>query len=320
MCRKYFTNYAKSSNEFVTVSGCNRVPVAGRGSIHFTALLPNGRLNIILHDVLYIPHLGANLVSLGALHRQGVSVRSLDNSLVLSKDSEELFRASLTNSAGALYHIQCVPLAHNIAYLAKSFGSIHLRHCCMRYSHYHAINPEHHQYSVKSPEVSKKEVNQSVNDAIINDVTSSPIDFPATIENSPLLVTTPLSDIPKDSALSSVVIPPENSFPSLLKHSNCDRKLQSHLALSTVNNITTGTVNAAMIAKANELETHHEVSHSPHSKQWELAVQSLRNYINCDPSSLLMAKGRKSMGCWAKFPKGFLCKFLANFTKIPSKF
>ena len=105
MCHKYFTNYAKSSNEFVTVGGRNRVPVAGRGSIHFTALLPNGRLNIILHDVLHIPHLGANLVSLGVLHRQRVSVRSLDNSLVLSKDGEELFRASLTNSAGALYHI-----------------------------------------------------------------------------------------------------------------------------------------------------------------------------------------------------------------------
>ena len=41
---------------------------------------------------------------------QGVSVRSLDNSLVLSKDGEELFRASLTNSAGALYSYSvCAP-------------------------------------------------------------------------------------------------------------------------------------------------------------------------------------------------------------------
>ena len=104
-------------------------------------------------------------------------------------------------------HIQCAPLAHNIAYLAKSFGSIHLRHYHIRYSHYHTINPKRYQYSVKNPEVSKKEVNQSVNDAITNDVTSSPIDFSATIENSPLLVTTPLSDIPKDSALSLAVIP-----------------------------------------------------------------------------------------------------------------
>jgi len=91
MCRKSFTNYTKFSNEFVTVGEHNQVSVAGRGSINFTALLPNGHLSIILHNVLHIPHLGANLVSLGALHHQGVSVRSLDNSLVLSKDGEELF-------------------------------------------------------------------------------------------------------------------------------------------------------------------------------------------------------------------------------------
>ena len=172
---------------------------------------------------------------------------------------------------------------------------------------------------MKNLEVSKKDISQSVNDALTNNITSSPTDIP-TIIDSPLLVTTPLLDILKDSALSLAVIPPENSFPSLPKYSNCNQKLKSYLALSMVNDVTTGTVNAAMIAKANELETHHEVSHSPHSKQWELAVQSLRNYVNCDPSSLLMAKGRKSMGCWAKFPKGFLCKSLANFTKIPSKF
>jgi len=91
MCHKSFTNYTKSSNKFVTVSGHNQVPVAGRGSINFTALLPNGCLSIILHNVLHIPHLDTNLVSLSALHCQGVSVRSLDNSLVLSKDDEELF-------------------------------------------------------------------------------------------------------------------------------------------------------------------------------------------------------------------------------------
>ena len=88
MCCKSFTNYMKSSNKFVTIGGHNWVPVAGQESINFTALLPNGCLSIILHDVLQIPHLGANLISLGALCCQRVSIRSLDNSLVLSKDSE----------------------------------------------------------------------------------------------------------------------------------------------------------------------------------------------------------------------------------------
>jgi len=313
MCRKSFTNYTKSSNEFVTVGGRNRVSVAGRGSINFTALLPNGRLSIILHNVLHIPHLGANLVSLGALYRQGVSVRSLDNSLVLSKDGEELFRASLTNSAGALYYIQCAPLASNITYLAKSSGNMRLQHHQrnhMGHSNLHAINPKCHQYPGKNLEVSKKDVSQSVNDALTNNITSSPIDIPAPIENLPPLVAIPLSDIPKDSALSSAVIPPENSFPSLPKHSNCDRKLQSHLALSTVNDVTTGTVNAALIAKANESETHHEVSHSPHSKQWELAVQSSCDYINCDSLSSSMAylKGKRVWAAGLYSPRNFFAK------------
>jgi len=120
--------------------------MAGRGSINFTALLPNGHLSIILHNVLHIPHLGANLVSLGALHRQGVSVRSLDNSLVLSKDSKELFQASLTNSAGALYYIQCAPLASNTTYLAKNSGNIRLQchqHHHIEHSNPRAIDPKH---------------------------------------------------------------------------------------------------------------------------------------------------------------------------------
>jgi len=312
MCRKSFTNYTKSSNEFVTVGGRNRVPVAGQGSINFTASLPNGRLSIILHNVLHIPHLGANLVSLGALHRQGVSVRSLDNSLVLLKDGEELFRASLTNSAGALYYIQCAPLASNTTYVTKNSGNMclqcHQRHR-IGHSNPRAIDPKRRQY-MKNLEVSKKNVSRSVNDTLTNNITSSPTDIPTTID-SPLLVTIPLSDIPKDSALSSAVIPPENSFPSLPKHSNCDRKLQNHLVLSTVNNVTTGTVNAALIAKANESETHHEVSHSPHSKQWELAVQSSRDYVNCNSSSSSMAylKGKR---VWAA---GLYCS--RNFFASP---
>ena len=75
---------------------------------------------------------------------------------------------------------------------------------------------------MKNLEVSKKDISQSVNDALTNNITSSPTDIP-TIIDSPLLVTTPLLDILKDSALSLAVIPPENSFPSLLKYSNCNQ-------------------------------------------------------------------------------------------------
>jgi len=89
--KQHFSTYVNSVDEFVTVGGHNHVPVAGRGSVCFSAILPNGRLNITLHEVLHIPHLGVNLISLGALHCQGVSVKSSDDGLVLSREGEELF-------------------------------------------------------------------------------------------------------------------------------------------------------------------------------------------------------------------------------------
>ena len=65
---KYFTNYTKSLNGFVTVGRHNQVLVIDHGCIHSTALFPNNCFSIILYDILHIPYLSANLVSLGALH------------------------------------------------------------------------------------------------------------------------------------------------------------------------------------------------------------------------------------------------------------
>jgi len=118
-----------SINEFVTVGGHNHTPVAGQGSVCFSAVLPNGRLNITLHEVLHIPYLGVNQISLGALHHQGVSVKSSDNGLVLSREGEELFQAFFTGSTGIFYHVQYAPLESGMAYLASSPLSMHLWHC-----------------------------------------------------------------------------------------------------------------------------------------------------------------------------------------------
>jgi len=126
--REYFVTYAESSNEFVTVGGYNKVPVAGRGSVLFSAMLPSGRLSIILWDVLHIPHLDTNLVSLGVLHCKGTSVQSFDKGLVIFKDGEELFRAFLTGLTRTLYHIQCASPVTGTAYLAGGLLSMHLWH------------------------------------------------------------------------------------------------------------------------------------------------------------------------------------------------
>ena len=124
--KQHFSMYVNSINEFVTVGGHNHIPVAGQGSVRFSTILPNGHLNITLHEVLHIPYLGANLISLGTLHYQGVSVKSLDDGLVLSQDGKELFRASLTGPTRTLYYVQYAPLRSGTAYLTSSPLSMHL--------------------------------------------------------------------------------------------------------------------------------------------------------------------------------------------------
>ena len=151
--KQHFSTYVNSINEFMTVGEHNHVPVAGRGSVCFSAILPNGHLNITLHEVLHIPHLGVNLISLGALHCQGVSVESSDNSLVLSRDGEELFHAFLTGPTGTLYHVQCAPLGSGTAYLASSPLSMCLWHRRLEHLSPQTINSMLCQQMVKGLDI-----------------------------------------------------------------------------------------------------------------------------------------------------------------------
>jgi len=124
--REHFVTYTESSNEFVIVGSYNKVSVAGQDSVLFSVMLPSGRLSITLQDVLHIPHLGTNLVSLGTLHCKGASVQSFNKGLVIFKDGKELFRASLTGSTGTLYHIQYASPVTGTVYLAGGLFSMHL--------------------------------------------------------------------------------------------------------------------------------------------------------------------------------------------------
>jgi len=123
--QKHFTTYKEFSNEFIIVSSHNHVSVSGQGSVLFLTKLPDGQLNITLYNVLHIPYLGTNLVSLGALYHQGVSMKDFDNRLIFSKDNEKLFRTSLTGSTRTLYYIQCTTSVTSATYLAGSLLSMH---------------------------------------------------------------------------------------------------------------------------------------------------------------------------------------------------
>ena len=70
----------------------------GRGSISLRCQLPNSYKTVVLHEALYIPGLTTNLVSLGALQREGAMYRRAEGGMMVMLDDEDLFKASLGRS------------------------------------------------------------------------------------------------------------------------------------------------------------------------------------------------------------------------------
>jgi len=91
-------------------------------------ILSNGISNLTLTNALYIPTLGANLISLGVLHRKGISVQSWKKGLIVSKDSKDLFSAVLGGSTGTLYQVQCTNMGNRSTFVAENTLSMQLWH------------------------------------------------------------------------------------------------------------------------------------------------------------------------------------------------
>jgi len=73
--------------------------------VKFWAKLPAGILIVVLHNVIYVPGLRVNLVSLGALYREDVSIQSDRLGLVIEAGGKKLFHEMFAGWNGTLYHI-----------------------------------------------------------------------------------------------------------------------------------------------------------------------------------------------------------------------
>jgi len=132
--RSLFTTYeVLTNNKYITVGGRHQVPVAGVRSVSLNMILPNGTSILTLTNTFHISTLGANLVSLGILHHRGVSVQSWVNGLIISKDNEDLFSATLGGSTGTLYQVQCTDLDQGSAYMSTRTLSMRLWHRWMEH-------------------------------------------------------------------------------------------------------------------------------------------------------------------------------------------
>jgi hypothetical protein len=118
--RSAFSSYKPVQDEVISVSGLHKLPVKGCGSVRFHTLInPNQTLDMTLTDILHIPNLGANLVSLGTLHRKGVQISSFDKGLTMSLNGNVLFYTKLIGTTETLYWVQCANTNANTAFLAN---------------------------------------------------------------------------------------------------------------------------------------------------------------------------------------------------------
>lgn len=95
------------------------VKVAGRGTVSFNARLGNGVLRVLLHEVMLVPGLEANLVSVGKLQRQGAQFRSVEGGMKVTMDGEDLLFGRMLGSEGTMYHIDVVQSDIASAYVAS---------------------------------------------------------------------------------------------------------------------------------------------------------------------------------------------------------
>ena len=63
-----------TNDKYITIGGHHYVPIAGIGSVTLTIILPNSTSKLTFTDILHIPTLGADLISLGVLHHKDASV------------------------------------------------------------------------------------------------------------------------------------------------------------------------------------------------------------------------------------------------------
>jgi len=125
-----FTSYTEAyDGQLVTVGSLNHIPVVGYRSVSFYAKLPFGQIIlVILWNVLHVPSLGTNLVSLGILQHKGASYSSWGDGIVISIGGQELFHTILKNTDSFLYFITCAKDTNHTAFFVYE-GSMRLWHC-----------------------------------------------------------------------------------------------------------------------------------------------------------------------------------------------
>lgn len=94
------------------------------GSVALHYQLPDGIRTVVLHSVLHVPKLTANLVSLGTLQQAEEKHYNHENRIMVTLQDEELFHATFYTTYATLYHIKLVD--NKVAFATTMGGSMRL--------------------------------------------------------------------------------------------------------------------------------------------------------------------------------------------------
>ncbi len=97
-------------NEFVRVGGGASIPVEGRGTVHAQAVVnTNTTIDVMITDVLYVPELKINLLSVARLNRAGLTV-VFENERCIIRDARGDISGVALRQANNLYYMRLQPL------------------------------------------------------------------------------------------------------------------------------------------------------------------------------------------------------------------
>lgn len=137
-CLDWFIDIDITAGKFPThveVASGSQLPVRGIGTVRITSHIGDEDIDVDFHNVLYVPQLGATLISLRCITSCNATVEFCDDDCFIRSSGQQILHAAVsrddTCKHGNLYLLQhwCIPsMQSGVAYAANSDSAVDLWH------------------------------------------------------------------------------------------------------------------------------------------------------------------------------------------------
>ncbi len=119
-----FSSYSSGSNSSVELANSNVANVSGSGTVDIARLVKNKPTRCRLSNVLHVPDLGYQLLSVSTLDKSGLKISFLSGRCEIMRNESLLATGSMI---GNLYRLDSVFSINNQALVTKNMGLWHRR-------------------------------------------------------------------------------------------------------------------------------------------------------------------------------------------------